>query len=119
MTNGKTLVALAAVLCMTLTTQPAIAATLDNDGLRQEIIGTVLKASMGFMTVRVLHRPDGTSIMRGSMGSDNGSWNIKGGKICVRWQNRNKGQEQCMSLQPLGNGQYKSSHRGMVLTAEK
>lgn len=116
---GKVSHALAFGIGLMISTQSVQAKPLDDEGLKREIIGRVLSASMGFMSIRVLHRADGTSVMRGSMGGDEGRWQIKNSKICVRWQNRNSGNERCMSLEPLGNGKYRSSMRGIVLTAEK
>lgn len=78
---------------LSIAPQHALPAPLDDAGLKREIIGRVLSASMGFMPSRVLHREDGTSVMRGSMGSDDG-----------RWQKSN-------------NGKYCSSMRGIVLSA--
>lgn len=74
---------------------------------------------MGFMTVRVLHRADGSSVMRSSMGNGEGNWTIRDNRICVRWQKRNSGNEQCVGLVALGDGRYRSSMRGLVLTVEQ
>ncbi|MEM6496641.1 MAG: hypothetical protein AAF709_07945 [Pseudomonadota bacterium] len=119
MVTGNILRGVILGLGLAITAQPSVAAPLDDNGLKREIIGRTLSASMGFISMRVLHRPDGTSVMRGTMGSDNGRWEIVSGQICVRWPNRSNGEQRCMSLEPLGNGKYRSSFRGIVLTAEQ
>lgn len=96
----------------------ALAATLDDEELRQQIIGRTLKALMGPVTMRVQHMPDGSSTLRSSRRNDEGRWQIRQGQLCVRWQNLNGGEESCSTLTPLGDGRYRSSRRGMVLEVE-
>ena len=119
MTQIKIISLFATGLGLLLAVQQAHAAFLDSEGLRREVIGRVFSASMGIMSVQILHRPDGTSVMRGTMGSDTGQWEIRQNKICVRWQRRKRSEPRCMSIEPLGNGQYRSSLRGIILTAEQ
>ena len=111
---------LACAIAIAIACPPAVAlaATLDDDGLRQQIIGQTLKGSMGPVTMRVQHKPDGSSTLRSSMRNDDGRWQIRQGQLCVQWQNLNGGRESCMTFTPLGDGRYRSSRRGMVLEIE-
>lgn len=111
---------LAGAVAMAVFYLPAVAAaaTLDDEGLRQQIIGHTLKGSMGPVTIRVTHKSDGSSTMRSSMRNAEGRWQIRQSQLCVRWQNLNGGSETCMTLTPLGDGRYRSSQRGMVLEVE-
>ena len=118
MFNIHNLVAVATASALVAIAVPAVAATLDDDGLQREIIGNVLKGSMGPMTVRVLHRADGSSVMQGTMGSDEGRWSIQQGQLCVQWNTFGRGELSCATLEPLGDGRYRSSRRGIVLEIE-
>ena len=97
---------------------PVTAAPLDAQGLQEEIIGRVLKGKRGPITMRVQHRADGTSIMRSTLRNDEGRWEIRGNQICVRWNTHNDDRSNCLTLEPTGDGRYKTSGRGVILEIE-
>jgi hypothetical protein len=39
-------------------------------------------------------------------GQDTGSWQIEGNATCVTWQTLNEGEENCMTVYKVDNGQY-------------
>ncbi|MEO0618780.1 MAG: hypothetical protein AAFZ01_05815 [Pseudomonadota bacterium] len=70
------------------------------------------------MTVRVIHREDGTSSLRSIMRNADGRWSIEGNQICVDREGGMKPPAHCQSLERTGDGKYRSSMRGMILTVE-
>jgi len=97
---------------------PGMAATGDEAGVRDEMIGRGLKGSMGPFRVRVLHREDGSSVVESAMGNDEGRWRIEQGQLCVRWNTMRGGRENCGTLEPIGGGQYRTSGRGVIVQVE-
>lgn len=95
----------------------AHAQPLTEQEFRDEIVDRTFKVQRGFMTIRAIHRSDGTSSMRSSMRNSEGSWRFEDGRICVRWERLRNGEERCGTMSRVGNGQYQTAN-GMTLTLE-
>ena len=105
----RTLNVLIAVLAVVAASGPAAAnsETLTEEEFRAEIVGRTITAQRGFITMKAIHRADGTSSLRSSFRNSEGTWRFERGQVCVRWEKLRNGQERCGALTRIGNGRYR------------
>ncbi|MEO1649375.1 MAG: hypothetical protein AAFR60_00150, partial [Pseudomonadota bacterium] len=96
----KHTVRLVAATVLAALSGPALAdsTTLTESQFRDEIVGRELQASRGLITIRAIHRADGTSSMRSSFRNSEGAWRFADGRVCVRWERLREGKERCSAL---------------------
>ncbi len=91
--------------------------TLTKPHISQQIIGKTLMTSRKGMRVRMTYNVDGTVAMKALVMSAFGTWEYKGGGVCMQMNSGPRKGETCVTFEALGDNKYRNSE-GMVLTVQ-